>query len=115
MKKSSPRSWTDETWRYTNAWSYLHANHNFKPTIHFDLFLELLLMVKTNYLQTVPLRSASCTSALVLLFCADLPEAPVPSISCVAPLSSAAFSASPFAFWNSEGCSLTPELFQHEH
>jgi hypothetical protein len=65
--------------------------------------------------KTIPLKSASCTFALTPLFSADLPEAPVPSIACVAPLSSAVSSAFPFAAWNSEDCFPTPEPFQREY
>jgi hypothetical protein len=65
-------------------------------------------------LKTIPLRSASCTFALIPLFYADLPEVPVPSIVCVVPLFSAVSSAFPFASWKFEGCSPTPEPFERE-
>lgn len=61
--------------------------------------------------KSVPLTPASCTFVLALLFCTDLPEALAPGPVCAAPLSSVAFSTSPFASWNSEGCSPIPGPF----
>jgi len=61
--------------------------------------------------KSVPLTPASCTFVPALLFCADLPEALAPGPVCAAPLSSVAFSTSPFASWNSEGCSPIPGPF----
>jgi len=83
--------------------------------------LELLPKVMISYgcrivstysvTKSVPLTPASCTFVLALLFCADLPEALAPGTVCAAPLSSVAFSTSPFASWNSEGCSPIPGPF----
>lgn len=83
--------------------------------------MELLFRVMISYgrrtestysfSKSVPLTPASCTFVLVLLFCADRPEALAPGTVCAAPLSSVAFSTSPFASWNSEGCSPIPGPF----
>ena len=65
--------------------------------------------------KSVPVTPASCTSVLALLFCVDLPEALAPGPVCAAPLYSVAFSTSPFASWNSEGCSPIPGPFYNEN
>jgi len=69
--------------------------------------------VVSNYSvsKSVPVTPASCTSVLALSFCADLPAALAPGTVCAAPLSSVAFSTSPFASWNFEGCSPIPGPF----
>jgi len=64
-----------------------------------------------SVLKSVPVTPASCTSVLALSFCADLPAALAQGTVCAAPLSSVAFSTSPFASWNSEGYSPIPGPF----
>lgn len=123
FKKSTTSSTNSLSTTRTNwTCSYVHVQIKIiNLVISLISSLEILPTVKTSYdcrivpiysvSKPVPLTSASCIFVLTLLFCADLPEALALGTVCVPLLSSVAFSASPFASWNSEGCSPIPGPF----